>query len=190
MLCRGQLNGGGFIVLENRPTRSLVPKLPQCSLVAVCEFSVANKERCEWGYQQVCVKLCCQCLSAWSASEFITAKYMSVWVGLLISQELRLAWWTITQKASKTTELSKLVGGHLRGTIHVGSWWGLAGTGWNIHTVHQVTWYTLYYVLRTDCKLDHFVNKVPVYIDWSDVGVYIGSRERLSLVLFPYSWYI
>ena len=45
------------IVLESRPTRSLVGKLPQRSSLAVREFRAASEERCEQGYGRVFAKL-------------------------------------------------------------------------------------------------------------------------------------
>ena len=44
------------IVLESRPTRSLVGKLPQRSSIAVREFRAASEERCGQGYDR-CVLL-------------------------------------------------------------------------------------------------------------------------------------
>ena len=45
------------IVLESRPTRSLVGKLPQRSSIAVREFRAASEERCEQGNGRVFAKL-------------------------------------------------------------------------------------------------------------------------------------
>ena len=49
-------SGEGCIMLQSGPTRSLVGKLPQCSVVA-CSMWISVEECCEWGRRRVCVNL-------------------------------------------------------------------------------------------------------------------------------------
>ena len=60
------------VALESRPTRSLVNRPPQCSLLAVREFCAVSEERCKRGYRRTCAKLCC-----WMSWRLVAAIYMS-----------------------------------------------------------------------------------------------------------------
>ena len=45
VFCRGQSDGGeNCIVLKIGPTRSVIAKLPQSSMLAVCEFRTASED--------------------------------------------------------------------------------------------------------------------------------------------------
>ena len=77
VLCQGQPNGGeSCTVLESRSPHSPVAKLLQLSYT-VYELYAASEERCERGYRQVCVELCCQMSWRLTRIKIISATYVS-----------------------------------------------------------------------------------------------------------------
>ena len=78
VLCQGQPDGGeSCIVLESRSPRSPDAKLLQLSYV-VHELCAASEERrCERGYRQVCVELCCWMSWRQTCIKMIAATYVS-----------------------------------------------------------------------------------------------------------------
>ena len=78
MLCQGQPDGWeSCIMLESGLTHSLIVKVLQRSLLAVCEFSATSEECCERGYEEVCAKLFWHMLWHVKYIRMIAAMYVS-----------------------------------------------------------------------------------------------------------------
>ena len=89
MLSQGQPDSEKCcIVLESGQTCSLVAKLPQGSLLAICEFHATNEECYERGYGQVCEKLWCQMW--WQPKHIRTIAAMHLSSADLLSIQFRM----------------------------------------------------------------------------------------------------
>ena len=86
------------IVLQSWPTRSLVAKFPQHSVVT-CSTQIlcsAGKERCERGHGWVCTNL--WCLMSWHPKR--NSSYVSSADLPSDSIHKNLAWWAVTRRTS------------------------------------------------------------------------------------------
>ena len=107
VLHQGQPDGGeSCIMLESGPTRSLIVKLSQRLLLAVCEFCTVSEEHCKRGYRWVCETLLPNVVAPEAYQN--GCSYVHELSGPTFdSLRKNLAWWAVTWRTSKTTELSK-----------------------------------------------------------------------------------